>query len=315
MKGGRVMLTEIIPILPESIRQLLRQLNPNICERVEEIRLRVGRPLEVIVAGKPHYPIENKDYYIVKADDAKYLLSQLSQYSLYAFEEELRRGFITIQGGHRVGLAGKVVLENGQVKTLRDISSFNIRIARQTIGVAESLVSQLYDRRWLNTLFIGPPQAGKTTMLRDLARLISEGMPSKNIPPLKVGIVDERSEIAASMKGVPQLELGMRVDVLDGCPKAEGMMMLIRSMSPDVLIVDEIGRKEDVFAVQEALYAGVKVMTTAHGFTVEDIEHRPELNVLFKLQAFERCVELTRTTRPGVVRRIRNQHRKDVMMT
>ncbi len=309
------MLNEVIQILPESIRQLLRQLQPNVIEQVEEIRLRVARPLEIIAAGKPHYPIENRDYYIVKADDAKFLLSQLSQYSMYAFEEELRRGFITIQGGHRVGLAGKVVLDQGHVKTLRDISSFNIRIARQTIGVAEKLVSQLYDSRWLSTIFIGPPQTGKTTMLRDVARLISEGMPSRNIPPLKVGIVDERSEIAASMKGVPQLDLGMRVDVLDGCPKAEGMMMLIRSMSPDVLIVDEIGRREDVIAVQEALHAGVKVMTTAHGFTVEDVENRPELKVLFDLQAFERSVELTRTLRPGVVRRIRNQYRKDVVLT
>lgn len=309
------MLNEIIPILPENIRPLFRQLEASIVEQIEEIRLRVARPLEVIAAGKPHYPSKNRDYYIVKADDAKYLLGQLSQYSMYAFEEELRRGFITIQGGHRVGLAGKVVLDQGQVKTLRDISSFNIRIARQTIGVAEKLVTQLYDKRWLNTLFIGPPQSGKTTMLRDVARLISEGMPKRAIPALKVGIVDERSEIAASMKGVPQLDLGMRVDVLDGCPKAEGMMMLIRSMSPDVLIVDEIGRKEDVLAVQEALHAGVKVMTTAHGFNVEDVERRPEMKALFDLHAFERCVELTRTTRPGVVRRIRNQLRKDVVMT
>ncbi|NEU29608.1 stage III sporulation protein AA [bacterium LRH843] len=308
------MVNEVFQVLPETIRQVLKQLNPTVAKQIEEIRLRVSRPLEVIAAGKPYYPSNNKDYYIVKAEDAKFLLSQLSQYSMYAFEEELKRGFITIRGGHRVGLAGKVVLDQGQVKTLRDISSFNIRIARQTVGVADSLVKELYDGRWLNTLFIGPPQSGKTTMLRDVARLISEGFPNRNIPPLKVGIVDERSEIAASMNGVPQLELGMRVDVLDGCPKAEGMMMLIRSMSPDVLIVDEIGRKEDVLAVQEALHAGVKVMTTAHGFSMEDVAKRPELNVLFELQAFERCVELTRTYRPGVVKRIRNQFRNDVVL-
>lgn len=307
------MLQDVAGILPGNIREIIKRLSPNILEKTEEIRLRVGRPLEIISGGLPFYPSISEQHYIVKAEDAKFLLSQLSQYSMYAFEEELRRGFITIQGGHRVGLAGKVVLDQGQVKTLRDISSFNIRIARQTIGVADRLVSQLYDQRWLNTLLIGPPQTGKTTMLRDLARLISQGMPGKNIAPLKVGIVDERSEIAACMKGVPQLELGSRVDVLDGCPKAEGMMMLIRSMSPDVIIVDEIGREEDVFAVQEALHAGVKVMTTAHGYSLEDIERRPALKSLLEMDAFERSVELTRTTHAGVIRRIRNHQKRGVV--
>jgi stage III sporulation protein AA len=308
------MLQDIAAILPGTIKEILTRLDPIVLKKSEEIRLRVGRPLEVIAGGIPYYPNNNGSHYLVSAEEAKFLLNQLSQYSMYAFEEELRRGFITIKGGHRVGLAGKVVLDRGQVKTLRDISSFNIRIARQTIGVAERIVSQLYDRKWLNTLFIGPPQTGKTTMLRDVARLISQGLPSKNITPLKVGIVDERSEIAASMKGVPQLELGPRVDVLDGCPKAEGMMMLIRSMSPDVIIVDEIGREEDVFAIQEALHAGVKVMTTAHGYSLEDIERRPALKSLLDLEAFERCVELTRTTKAGVIKRIRNQQRRDVVI-
>ncbi|GAE36331.1 stage III sporulation protein AA [Halalkalibacter akibai] len=308
------MLQDVAAILPETIKIVIKKIEPIILEKTEEIRLRVGRPLEIIAGGTPYYPHVNQRHYIVQAEEAKFLLNQLSQYSMYAFEEELRRGFITVKGGHRVGLAGKVVLDRGQVKTLRDISSFNIRIARQTIGVAESLISQLYDRKWLNTLFIGPPQTGKTTMLRDVARLISQGMPSKNIAPLKVGIVDERSEIAACMKGIPQLELGPRVDVLDGCPKAEGMMMLIRSMSPDVIIVDEIGREEDVIAVQEALHAGVKVMTTAHGYSVEDIEKRPALKSLLDIEAFERCVELTRTSRAGVIRRIRNQQRRDVVI-
>ncbi|MCM3762741.1 stage III sporulation protein AA [Alkalihalobacillus oceani] len=308
------MLEDVLRILPETIRQLLKNLEPALQNKIEEIRVRVSRPLEVMVAGKPYYPSGAAGVYQVKGDDAAFLLSQLSQYSIYAFEEELRRGFITIKGGHRVGLAGKVVLDKGQVKTLRDISSFNIRIARETIGAANRLVSELYQGRWLNTLIIGPPQSGKTTLLRDLARLISEGVPERQIPSLKVGIVDERSEIAASMKGVPQLQLGGRVDVLDGCPKAEGMMMMIRSMSPDVLIVDEIGRKEDVIAVQEALHAGVNVMTTAHGFSVEDVKRRPALQELIAQGAFERQIELTRRTKPGIVKRIHQQKRNDVII-
>jgi stage III sporulation protein AA len=303
-------LKDILPVVSQPIRTILQQLPLAIKEDIEEIRIRISRPLEVIVHGKPYYPEENGAMYIVEPKDGQQLLSQLSQHSLYAFEEEMKKGFITIRGGHRVGLAGKVILEKGEVKTIRDVSSYNIRIARQTIGVAERLVHDLYDGRWLNTLLIGPPQTGKTTLLRDLARLISEGVAVRQIAPLKVGIVDERSEIAASMRGVPQHHLGARIDVLDGCPKAEGMMMMIRSMSPDVLIVDEIGRKEDVLAIQEATHAGVKVMTTAHGFTLEDVLKRPAISELFQFGAFDRCIELTRTTKPGVVKRVRRINEK-----
>ncbi len=225
------MLNEIVAVLPETIRRILQQLPKTTRHDLEEIRIRIGRPLEVISKGNPHYPQGGSDSYVVQPEDGQFILNQLSQYSLYAFEEELKRGFITIRGGHRVGLAGKVVLEKGQVKTLREVSSYNIRMARQTKGAAEKLVSELYRSRWLNTIFVGPPQSGKTTLLRDLARLISEGVLEKGIAPLKVAIVDERSELAASVKGVPQHDLGTRVDVLDGCPKAEGIMMMIRSMS------------------------------------------------------------------------------------
>lgn len=150
------------------------------------------------------------------------------------------------------------------------------------------------------------PQSGKTTLLRDLARIISTGVASAGIRPLKIGIVDERSEIAASIKGVPQHQLGRRVDVLDGCPKAEGMMMMIRSMSPDVLIVDEIGRPEDCLAVQEAIHAGVRVISTAHGSSLEEVTSRPALRALFAEKAFDKCVELTRGKSPGQIRRVKS---------
>ncbi|MCK1991466.1 stage III sporulation protein AA [Peribacillus muralis] len=280
----------ILSFLPKTIYEQLQGMTPMMIEKMEELRIRIGRPLEVIIGGEPFF-----FSYAVTKTDADQLLNQIGQFSLYTLEEELKRGYITIAGGHRVGLAGKVILENGAVKAIRDISSFNIRVAREKVGVAEPLTSYLYNGEWQHTLLIGAPQTGKTTVLRDIARMISSGNEKRGIAPQKVGIVDERSEIAGCVHGVPQLEFGTRLDVLDGCPKAEGMMMMIRSMSPDVLVVDEIGRAEDTQAVLEAVNAGIKLMITTHGHTLDEIKKRPFIAEIINQNIFERFIELQRT--------------------
>ncbi|WP_033844167.1 stage III sporulation protein AA [Geobacillus sp. FSL W8-0032] len=284
-------------MLPKPIAALLQEslVGPH---EVEEIRIRISRPLEVIARGKARLlPYE------VTKEDGVHLLNKLSHYSMYAVEEELKRGFITIEGGHRVGLAGKVITEGGKVKAIRDVSSFNIRIAKEQVGIAEPLLPYVYDgRRFRHTMIIGSPQTGKTTLLRDAARLISSG--TNRMAAQKVAIVDERSEIAGCVKGVPQFSFGPRLDVLDACPKAEGMMMMIRSMSPDVIIVDEIGREEDSEAVLEAANAGVSVWTTVHGRSLKDVWQRPTLRAVMEQKVFERFVELTSVPRPGSIRRI-----------
>ncbi|WP_449536910.1 stage III sporulation protein AA [Ferdinandcohnia sp. Marseille-Q9671] len=290
---------EILDVLPKSIATIIAKYPPERTENMEEIRIRVSRPLEIIENGLPIF-----HSYTISSEDAIQLLNKLGQYSIYTLEEELKRGYVTIQGGHRVGLAGKVITENGKVKAIRDVTSFNIRIAKQKIGVATPLATHLYDSYWKNTIIIGPPQTGKTTLLRDLARLISTGVEARGIPAMKVGIVDERSEIAGCVKGVPQASLGPRVDVLDACPKAEGMMMMIRSMSPDVLIVDEIGREEDSQAIMEAVNAGVSLIVTAHGHQVSDLLKRPSLERIVKAGVIERFVELSRTKGPGTIKSI-----------
>ncbi|EMA6341541.1 stage III sporulation protein AA [Bacillus cytotoxicus] len=296
---------EILEVLPKTMRELIEGCKEY--NALEEIRVRIGRPLECIAYGKVFF-----HEYIVTPEDAMYLLNKLSQFSLYTMEEELKRGYVTLRGGHRIGLAGKVITEKSAVKMIRDVSSFNIRIARQKMGIAEPLLSYLYESRWLNTMVIGPPQTGKTTLLRDVARCMSQGVRSANIPSCKVGIVDERSEIAGCVKGIPQYEFGPRVDVLDACPKAEGMMMMIRSMSPDILIVDEIGRMEDSEAIMEAVHAGVQLFISAHGFSFDDIRKRPSLKAVMEFGVFERFIELSKAKGPGTVVQVKDGEGKPI---
>lgn len=249
--------------------------------------------------------------YIVTEEDAEQIINKLANFSFYTLEEELKKGYITIPGGHRVGLAGKVILENGLVKAIRNLASFNFRIAREKIGVANPYIPVLYRNRWRHTMIIGAPQSGKTTLLRDIARIISTGDTKRKIPPLKVGIVDERSEIAGCVHGIPQLEFGPRVDILDACPKAEGMMMLIRSMSPDVLIVDEIGSKKDSEAIMEAANAGITLIMTTHGKSYEEIKKRPNLTEILRSRVFENYIELTRRKGPGTIDKICDENGKE----
>lgn len=292
----------ILSYLPKNIANMINELPASLSGQMEEIRMRINRPLEIYANGVPYF-----SDYIVSHGDTERFIERLANHSFYTLDEELQKGYVTIPGGHRVGLAGKVILENGNVKVIKHLSSFNIRIAREAIGVANKYISFLYEKGWKHTMIIGAPQTGKTTVLRDIARLISTGIPNKNIPPKKVGIVDERSEIAGCVNGVPQLQFGPRIDVLDACPKAEGMMMLIRSMSPDVLIVDEIGGENDCAAILEAVNAGITLVMTTHGSSLQEIKKRPTLLKILQHQVFQRFIELSHGREPGKVASIRDQ--------
>jgi stage III sporulation protein AA len=293
---------EILSIIPSTIAEKILTMPTHIQPLIEEIRIRIERPLEVTARGVPYFLP-----YVVTRKDGEQLINKLANHSFYTLEEELKRGYITIEGGHRVGLAGKVILEDGKVKAIRHLASFNIRVAREAIGIAAPLIPCLYENGWKHTMIIGAPQTGKTTMLRDIARMVSTGVPDEEIPPYKVGIVDERSEIAGCVHGVPQLQFGPRIDVLDACPKAEGMMMLIRSMSPDVMIVDEIGRREDGQAILEAVNAGISLIMTTHGHSLEEVSKRPYLKEIIDMNVIERFIELSRGDHPGLVKNIKNQ--------
>ncbi|MVP00166.1 stage III sporulation protein AA [Paenibacillus lutrae] len=302
------MLDNVLIHLPAAVRAAVASLPASLLHVVEEIRIREERPLEIVydkgcafVTRDGRQTAVADDAYRPTHEECRGLLELLTRHSFYSFEEELKRGYITMPGGHRVGLAGQVVLEGGQVKHIREVSSFNIRIARELKGAGSPLLPYLIHTESgcvHHTLVVSPPQQGKTTLIRDLARLISSGEGISSVTGgigYKVGVVDERSEIAAAVKGVPKFDLGPRTDVLDACPKAEGMMMMIRSMSPEVLIVDEIGRPEDAEAIHEAVHAGIRIIATAHGRDLADIRKRPVLRGLLADGVFGRCTVLGRS--------------------
>ena len=237
-----------------SVRDVLEGLSLEF-EQLQEIRMRVDTPL-FLWYGNREYGVTKggqlgqagrEGLRRISERELRETVECMGNYSLYAFEDEIRQGFLTVRGGHRVGLAGKAVMENGNLKTLKYISALNVRFAHQIKGCGEKVLPFLFEEeRLCHSLLISPPRGGKTTLLRDLVRLLSDG--TGTVPGRNVGVVDERGEIGACYQGIPQNDLGARTDVLDCCPKALGMMMLIRSMAPQVVAVDEIGSREDLVA-------------------------------------------------------------------
>jgi stage III sporulation protein AA len=298
MKSAHVWKHDLLPVLPDRLSGILRTLDDELCTRLEEIRIRVNQPLCISTGSANHFlnaagsACACRDAYRVSQTEAKELLLRLSQSSIYAYEEELRRGYITIKGGYRVGIAGKAVLQGGAVRLVHPCTSFNIRISREVIGAADKVMPYIMEGKYpLHTLIISPPQAGKTTLLRDIARQLSEGAGAFGC--LKVVVIDERSEIAGCHNGVPQNRIGHMSDVLDGCPKAEGMMMALRGLSPQVIVTDEIGREEDIDAIMEASYGGVCVIASVHARDYEELKSRPVMNRMIKNRVSERYILLS----------------------
>lgn len=294
---------QILNILAARIRKVVEAERLDY-DKLQEIRLRTGQPLLLLYDGKERVlPAAQKQKHIVTKAEIKETLEYSSHYSLYAYEHEIRQGFLTVEGGHRVGVAGKAILEQEKVKSMQYISSVNIRMSHEIPGCANGLLPMITKNREVcHTLIISPPCGGKTTLLRDLIRQISDG--NSYVKGCTVGVVDERSEIGGCYLGVAQNHLGSRTDILDCCPKAEGMIMLIRSMAPRVLAVDEIGAQEELRAVEYAMQCGCKLIASVHGNSMEEIAAKPGLSELVKRRRFERYVVLQNQRHPGEIKEI-----------
>ena len=282
----------------EELKQIFGRAVPD-RGKLQEIRLRAGKPVLVFMDGR-EYMVGREgllepdaDLSPVLADPAliREILGIFSRYSLYAFEDEIRQGFLTIEGGHRVGIAGKAVTEGSGLRTIRDISSLNIRLAHEKPGCGDPVLPWLYENgRLQNTLILSPPGGGKTTLLRDLIGCLSKG--SQTHPALRVAVVDERGEIAAARGGCAQFDVGPHTDILTGTEKAEGISMLLRAMNPQVIAVDEITAPEDIRAMTVAANCGVAFLATVHGRDLDELRRRKLCRELLDTELFHQFIVL-----------------------
>ena len=279
----------ILEYFPNKIVQaILNSINEKEIETLEEIRIRVSKPIILKLANK-----EIIVEYIVTTQDILEIVEKITENSMYSYQQQICSGYITLKGGHRVGISGNVVMEENKVINVNYIYSLNFRIARQIIGVAEKVINEvLKNDEVSNTLIISKPGAGKTTILRDLIRIISKTK--------TVGVVDERGEIAAMYKNEPQNDLGIKVDILSNISKSLGIKILVRSMAPDVIVADEIGTKEDIEAIKYAVTSGVKGIFTAHANNIEDIKKSPILKELLDLNLIDKIIILDKNNRENI---------------
>ena len=278
---------EIIKYIPSEIK---KQVEEEMQKDLQEIRMRVGRPI-ILIENEQMKILEH----ISTKEEIESTIEKICENSIYAYNKEICDGYITIKGGHRVGIVGSCVIENEKIINIKHISSINIRIAREKKGCSNEALKYIIDyenNNIYNTLIVSPPGCGKTTLLRDIVRQISNGIPEINFKGITVGVVDERGEIAAINRGIPQNDIGMCTDVIENISKARGMKMLIRSMAPKVIVCDEIGNKEDSEAIEYATCSGVKGIFTAHGENLEMLKENKEIKEIIKKNIIQKILFL-----------------------
>lgn len=298
---------DILRYFPGKIQNILNEEIGEKYNILEEIRIRVQKP--IILKFNNNEKIVR---YLCNTEEILNILQAICENSIYTYQKQIAEGFVTIQGGHRVGISGSCVIENGKVININYVNSLNFRISRQVIGVGKKVLKHILDleeKNLYNTLIISPPGAGKTTLVRDIVRQVSSGIKDYKFKGVNVGLVDERGEIAALYKGVPQNDVGVKTDVIENVSKAIGMKMLIRSMAPQVIVADEIGNYEDVEAINYAICSGCKGIFTAHGSTFDDIYLNPVLKNLINVKIFEVIIFLD-VKNKGVLKEVYKLNKK-----
>ncbi len=265
---------EILRYFPNNIYQIFLNIfteNNQIINEIQEIRIRANRPI-LLKLRETDILLQ----YNISQTEILQILERLCENSIYAYKNQICEGFITIKGGHRVGLTGSCVIENGKITNIKYISSLNFRIAREVFNCSTKVLNEIIDienKTIYNTIIASPPGKGKTTILRDIIRILSNGINEINFNGKICGVVDERGEIAAMYKGVPQNDIGIRTDIVENIDKNRGIHILIRTMSPEIIACDEIGSYEDIEAIQYALYSGVKGIFTMHAKNIDDVKN------------------------------------------
>ena len=277
-------------ILPDKVQQALRDLP---LAQIYELRLRANAPVVACIDGR-NYALDTVD---ITCEDLANIIHKASEYAIYAVLDQIVKGFITIRGGVRIGITGELVVDHGQVITIKNISSLCVRVPHAVKNCAYAILPYVFDlQRPVSTLVVAPPGAGKTTLLRDLAWQIGQKYPALNIL-----ILDERGELAACYQGEKQLDVGQNCDVITGGTKAFGFENGLRSLRPDVVITDEIATAEDVAMLQRAVRSGVIVIASVHANDISEVRAKPDLGILVAQGVFERYVVLRTKERAGEV--------------
>jgi len=280
---------EILRYFPIELRNAIILSEDIKLSEICEIRIRINRPVILSSKDKDYIVNRNGNEYIVTKEIINRIFESICGNSVYAFTDEISNGFITIYGGHRVGISGKPLYKEGKIYSIKDISGLNFRIAREVKGVADNIISKIkVNEEFVSTLIISSPGLGKTTLLRDLVRQISnEGH--------NVSLVDERSEIAGCFLGIPQNDVGIRTDIMDAVLKPNGIKMMVRSMRPEFVATDEIGTDEDAEAIEYAVNSGVKILATAHGDKMEDLYKSKKMKKLLQAGVFDKFIFINKT--------------------
>lgn len=261
------------------------------CDSVHEIRMRTGRPVGIVSFGTERFLTQKgnlTDYpdmcSQVTPEDMEYSFRAVCDYSIHSYRREISEGFITLEGGNRVGICGTAVTENGKISTLKYVSGLNFRIAGQAFGCAEDICRRILQKGLCSVLVIGPPMSGKTTVIRDMCRILGE--------KYRISVIDERGEIGAVYHGIPQNNIGKMTDIFDGYPKAQGIMTAVRVMSPDIVVCDEIGGDEDCAALLSSANTGVRIIATVHGGSLSGVKKRRFLSEVIESGIFDCYVTL-----------------------